>query len=203
MLVPVNTTPPTITGTIQFGQTLKCNPGDWSGDPVSFSYAWGSESQVKGTKRTFYVEDPYFSAYPLGCTVTATDAAGETATARAPGSVAAAGVPKIKITDVRVLPKGRFTVTGKVGPKIVAKSYGTQDSVVIDRPLKRADHANLQVSQIATVKANGKFTVTGTDDPGRRHYKVVYHSDNPQVWTQGEKAFSAKITSGRVGDAFS
>ncbi len=38
---PVNTVPPTITGTPQVGQVLTAGPGDWNGtQPLAFAYAW-------------------------------------------------------------------------------------------------------------------------------------------------------------------
>jgi hypothetical protein len=38
---PTNITPPTISGTAQAGQTLKADPGTWSGStPIDYSYQW-------------------------------------------------------------------------------------------------------------------------------------------------------------------
>lgn len=39
-VAPVNTSPPTISGTPQEGSTLKANRGEWSNSPTSYSYAW-------------------------------------------------------------------------------------------------------------------------------------------------------------------
>ena len=37
---PGNTTPPTISGTPQAGQTLTADRGQWTGNPTSYSYQW-------------------------------------------------------------------------------------------------------------------------------------------------------------------
>jgi len=39
-VAPVNTSPPTISGTPQEGSTLKANRGEWSNNPTSYSYIW-------------------------------------------------------------------------------------------------------------------------------------------------------------------
>src|SRR4249919_749540 len=37
---PVNTSPPTISGTERAGETLNASSGSWSNSPTSFSYRW-------------------------------------------------------------------------------------------------------------------------------------------------------------------
>jgi len=43
LLVPVNVTPPTITGTAQENQTLTASSGTWTNSPVSYAYQWQSD----------------------------------------------------------------------------------------------------------------------------------------------------------------
>jgi hypothetical protein len=60
-VAPVNTTPPTITGTPQVGQTLTAGNGTWTNSPTSFAYQWlrcnaGGNSCVSvanGTQKTY------------------------------------------------------------------------------------------------------------------------------------------------------
>jgi subtilisin family serine protease len=40
LLPPVNTSPPTISGTAQVGQTLRAGPGSWSESPSGYAYQW-------------------------------------------------------------------------------------------------------------------------------------------------------------------
>jgi hypothetical protein len=48
--VPSNTSPPTITGIPERGQSLVADPGTWSDSPTSFGYQWQRcDTQVEGT----------------------------------------------------------------------------------------------------------------------------------------------------------
>jgi hypothetical protein len=45
---PANTTPPSITGAAQLGQTLTANPGSWTGpQPIAFTFQWLRCDQIR------------------------------------------------------------------------------------------------------------------------------------------------------------
>jgi hypothetical protein len=83
---PVNTSPPTISGTAQVGQTLTAGNGIWSNTPTSFAYQWlrcngggnSCDSVANGTQQTYTLV-----AADVGSTmrvrVTATNADGSNA----------------------------------------------------------------------------------------------------------------------------
>jgi hypothetical protein len=58
---PVNTSPPTISGTPQVGQSLTASDGTWSNNPTSFAYQWlrcnpggnACASVANGTQKTY------------------------------------------------------------------------------------------------------------------------------------------------------
>ena len=58
---PVNTTPPTISGTAQVGQALTAGNGTWTNSPTSFAYQWlrckgggnSCESVANGAQKTY------------------------------------------------------------------------------------------------------------------------------------------------------
>ena len=82
---PVNTEPPTISGTVQAGQTLTATTGTWTGtDPITYQYQWqrcdttgGSCGNEGGqTHATFVVQNPDIGS-TVRVAVTATNTAGD------------------------------------------------------------------------------------------------------------------------------
>jgi hypothetical protein len=83
---PVNTAPPTISGTTQVGQTLTAGDGAWTNSPTSFAYQWlrcnpGGNScgpVANGTQKT-YTLVAADAGQTMRVRVTATNADGSTA----------------------------------------------------------------------------------------------------------------------------
>jgi hypothetical protein len=85
---PVNTAPPTLTGTPALGKTLTCSTGTWANNPTSFSYAWlRSGVPITGQTGSTYVVQAADEGHAISCQVTAGNGGGSyTITGLATGS---------------------------------------------------------------------------------------------------------------------
>ena len=61
--VPVNATPPSISGTPMSGQTLTASPGAWTEQPTEFRYRWERCSKADGTCIWYREESPENQSY--------------------------------------------------------------------------------------------------------------------------------------------
>jgi hypothetical protein len=61
--VPVNTTPPSISGTPTSGQTLTASPGAWTEEPTEFRYLWERCNKGAGTCVRYGEESPENQGY--------------------------------------------------------------------------------------------------------------------------------------------
>ena len=95
----MNTSPPTITGTAQDGQTLNASPGGWSGtQPITYAYQWrrcdssgAGCSAISGATTSTYTVTSTDVGSTLRVAVTATNSVGSaTATSSATAVVQAA-----------------------------------------------------------------------------------------------------------------
>jgi hypothetical protein len=79
-VAPYNTLPPALTGTVDFGETLTCELGDWAGAPSSYTYAWYVDSVLNsglGTANHITITAE-LSLTEVSCRLTATNAYGST-----------------------------------------------------------------------------------------------------------------------------
>jgi hypothetical protein len=81
VLKPVNTNPPTISGTGTVGQTLTCTTGIWSYSPTSYTYAWQRAAvPIAGaTSEAYTLVAADSPNKAITCIVTATNSAGSQA----------------------------------------------------------------------------------------------------------------------------
>jgi len=109
---PVNTAPPTISGTPQVGQTLTASNGTWSNSPTAFTYQWlrcntsgGScVSVANGTQKTYTLVGAD-AAHKMRVRVTASNADGNASaesdpTATVQRSGGGAGSPRATDTPI-------------------------------------------------------------------------------------------------------
>ncbi len=98
--LPVNTTPPAVTGGTVVGQTLSADNGAWTGSPTSFAYEWrrcdtaGSNcTAIAGATAATYVLAAADTGHTLRVAVTATNASGSAAASSDPTAVVTATAP--------------------------------------------------------------------------------------------------------------
>jgi hypothetical protein len=112
----VNSSPPTISGTPQEGQTLVASAGAWSGQPSSFAYQWlrcdangGSCASISGATGQSYT----LSSADLGRTVrvrvTARNSAGARSSTSVPSAVVTRAAPPGPGGQIR-LPNGKISI---------------------------------------------------------------------------------------------
>lgn len=140
-VAPVNTVPPSISGTAQQSQTVTASNGTWTGAPTSFRYQWlrcnrggNGCSDISGaTERTYLVRSADVDR-TIRVRVTATNNDGSTSATSAPTAVVtrsgagATGCPSgtgpVNITSLA--PPARLTVDGQsLAPTPVGRTTRT------------------------------------------------------------------------------
>jgi hypothetical protein len=140
---PSNTTPPTITGTPQAGQTLTADRGQWTGNPTSYSYQWqrcdkngGGCAGISGANQRLYDVHSADVDHTLRVRVTARNADGASSDTSVPTAVVTArpaapaptgcpsGTGTIAIAQLSV-PARLSIVTFSSNPQVLGRHVGT------------------------------------------------------------------------------
>ena len=162
---PVNTAPPTITGTPTVGQTLTAHEGTWSNSPTSFTYQWlrcntsgGSCVSISNATAKTYTLVGADAGHTMRVDVTAKNADGSATARSAPTAVvAAAGNPP------RNTARPTISGTAKAGQQLTAENgswTGNPTSFAYQWQQCDADVAICSNIGGATGKT---YTVTGGD----------------------------------------
>jgi hypothetical protein len=114
---PVNTSPPTISGTPQEGQTLVANPGAWTGtQPISFSYWWlrcdrngGSCAGISGATGQSYSLTSADVGQTVRVRAAARNSAGSRSSTSVPSAVVTRATPAGPGGQIR-LPNGKISI---------------------------------------------------------------------------------------------
>ena len=122
---PANTTPPTISGTPQDTQSLRVNPGTWSGDPtITYTYQWnncdptGANCQpVADAKSSTYDPSSQDVGHALDVTITATNGGGSATETSSPTPIVQPAPPPVALFPPNVVSGGNL-VSGAEAPAI-------------------------------------------------------------------------------------
>ncbi len=170
LAAPIPVAPPTVSGTPVFDSTLQCAPGMWQG-AVAFSYDWVEGGNFVAASGATYRTTARDINRTYVCRVTASDAAGGTATAvSAPVTVARRPVSfSYKLSSPSA---GRLRLTGTVGPASARRLGKRRATVVLYRVLSGTKRYRQLTIPGIVVPANGRIAVTVKEPPGRRTYRV-------------------------------
>lgn len=141
---PSNTSPPTISGTAQAGQSLKADPGKWSGStPITFSYQWqrcdkngGSCAGISGANKQLYDVVSQDVGNTLRVRVNAKNSDGSSNSTSVPTAVVTAAAPAPAPTGCpsgsggvavsQLSPPARLNVDGFTSnPSVIGRNPGT------------------------------------------------------------------------------
>ena len=135
---PVNTAPPTISGTPQVGQTLTAGNGTWTNSPTSFAYQWlrcnaggnSCASVANGTQRTYTLVGAD-SARTMRVRVTATNADGSASAQSDQTTVVA---PAVSTAGPKNTDPPTISGTPKVGQELTANDGNWTVTTTLSAP---------------------------------------------------------------------
>ena len=195
--VPKNTALPTISGTVESGQTLTATRGTWSGSPTSFGFAWSrcdtggnACAGIGGATAKIYTATDTDVGHSLRVTVTARNGSGAGKATSAPtGIVSPNGCPPGTgaIQIAQLAPPARLAIANESISPAVTRASGTihihllitacsgrpiQGATVFATPIPYNQFKGAAV----TTGATGTVTITETREhgfPAARHQRLL------------------------------
>jgi subtilisin family serine protease len=157
---PANTSPPTISGTAQAGQTLTASTGSWSGSPTSYAYQWqrcgSSCSPISGATTSTYTAQSSDVGYTVVVGVNATNGWGSgTATSFPTPAVVAAPAPPTATTQT-------LTFSGSLTAKLASQTFSATAGAGASTARLTF---NKQCSSLSLAINSGGSTVAATTGP--------------------------------------
>ncbi len=189
---PGNTSPPSISGTVQVGSTLTAGTGSWTGNPTSYAYSWsrcdengGSCAAIGGATAQTYQLKQIDAGTTLRVTVTATNSAGSTSSTSVPTAVVPAvvvngcpaGTGTIQVADVsqpaRLVIDQQTVTPGVVTPSAASILVHFRVTACSGRPVEGAlvyatavPYNQYSVPPEGTTGSSGEVTLTMTQLSG-------------------------------------
>ena len=189
---PVNSAPPTISGTAQLGQALSASKGSWSGSPTTFAYAWSqcdangaSCTAISGATAATYTAAPADVGHTLRVAVTATGDGGSGQATSAQSAVVTSTTAPTPTTAPSI------SGTPQVGSTLTASNgtwSGSPTSITV--AWSRCDANGDSCAAIAGATGD-TYTVTQTDAGGTLRISVV--ATNASGATQFVSAQTAAV----------
>jgi hypothetical protein len=163
MPAPLDGAGPTVSGTVELGETLTCDRGMWNGSPTSFAYAWLRDGvPIGGAAASSYSVQAADIGRSIVCRVTAIGDGGA-----GNASSTAAGLPSVPVSSVAPSIEGSANAGARLSCR--AGSWSNRPTGVIYRWL-RGDDAT-------PVGAESSYTVQAAD-AGQRLWCVVTASNS-------------------------
>ena len=157
---------PQVTGTVQVGQTVTCNPGTWGNNPT-FTFEWLRDGQPIATGST-YVLTGADATRQISCRVTGTNGGGSATATSAPRNVPAVGPQNTAppaISGTQRLTCNPGTWTGFPAPTLTIE-WLRDGTVIATGPtydLTAADLGHAITCRVTATNAAG--SATATSDP--------------------------------------
>src|SRR5215210_8374244 len=172
---PVNSSPPTVSGTAQVGQTLTAEPGSWSGsEPSGYGYRWrrcdgggGGCSDIAGADGQSYTLAEADLDSTLRVAVTATNAAGSSTASSQPTALVEAGPD----TTAPAAPSG-LTATPGDGSVALDWDDNAEPDLAGYRVYRRNADGSWPTSPLTTTTASN-YTNSGLTNGTSYTYRVT------------------------------